>query len=247
MIEGQENIKTTLDDDASIYARRDTRPTKEKFKDLHGKAKWQYFRDYMLAKLIGLIIGIACLAYFAYSILKPTPEAICYVAVLDSPLAEASEDSITEKLTAALVEDEEKEKIVLDTDFYVSSDGYSSRAKLMTYIAAGDIDCIILPESEFNTYMQSGIFNELYTLLTPGELGSIEELLIYHATYVGDDENGDPIYDETSEGCYAVNVTAYINALNGFETNTDYYLTWVANSEHSTAITAVLEALGLAL
>ena len=76
--------KTTLEDDAAIYAKRDERPAGEKFKDLQGQEKWQFFKDYALGKIIAGILILALLVSLLYSTFKPRPETIMYVAIINN-------------------------------------------------------------------------------------------------------------------------------------------------------------------
>ncbi len=229
MRELNEKDKTTLDEHASIYAKRDDRSAIEQYRSLKGEEKQQYFKDYFLPRIIGIAIGIACLVFFLVSIFKPKDEIVYHVAVLDSPFSTETVDTITEALTEKLTEEGTRQLVSFDTAYFVSSDGYNARTRLMTYIAAGEIDCMILPSYELNNYVESGVYEDLYIALPKDILAKISDDLIYMPTASGDSET---VADPSSETCYAVKITDNINRLNGFEINEDYYLVCVVNTKH---------------
>ena len=229
MRELNEKDKTTLSEDAAIYGKRDDREPIEKFKSLKGEEKRQYFKDYMLPKIIGLVIGLGCLVFFLVSILKPKDEIVLHAAILDSPFTAEAIDSLTESLTSSLTEEGKRQRVSLDTEYYISSDGYNSRTRLMTYIAAGEIDCMILSEEELDNYSGSGFYADLYTILPKETLAMIKDDLVYLPTVY---DEGEEKADPDSETCYAVNITKGINAINGFELNVDYYMVCVLNTKH---------------
>ena len=239
MRELNEKDKTTLDEGASIYAKRENRGAFEQYRSLHGEEKRQYFKDYFLPRIIGFTIGIACLVFFLVSILKPKDETMYHVAVLDSPFSVEAVEKITEGLTERLTEEGKRQRVSFDTEYYVSSDGYNARTRLMTYIAAGEIDCMILPEDEFRNYAESGIFEDMYITLSKDMLSRAGNDLTYLPTVASDEAPADP----SSETCYAIRITDAINKINGFELNTDYYLVEVLNTKHPEGFEVLIDLL----
>ena len=232
MRELNENDKTTLNEDAAIYGKRDERGAFEKFKSLKGSAKWEFFRDYFLWKLIAVIAGVVALVLLLVQILGPQEEIVCNIAVLDDPFTQAAYDIYNAKLNEAFVTDEKLQKVTLDTAYYVSSDGYNSRTRLMTYIAASEIDFMILPENEYLSYLGSSMFADLETVLSPGMMAELGDLLSYKPTYYDESDPSAAAPAADSKTCYAVNMTGMLNKLNGFDLNEDYYLVCVVNSKH---------------
>ncbi len=231
MRELNENDKTTLNEDAAIYGKRDERGAFEKFKSLKGSAKWEFFRDYFLWKLLAVIAGVVVLVLLLVRILGPQEDIVCNIAVLDSPFTEAAYDIYNAKLNEAFITDEKLQKVTLDTAYYVTSDGYNSRTRLMTYIAASEIDIMIMPSSEFSGYLESGMYADLETLLSADTRSTLGDLLIYRTTY-HDDENpsAGPAQDTTT--CYAVDITGALNKLNGYDLSDHYYMVCVVNAKH---------------
>ncbi len=232
MRELNENDKTTLQEDAAIYGKRDERGAFEKFKSLKGAAKWEFFRDYFLWKLIAIVAGVVVLVLFLVKVLGPQEDIVCNIAVLDDPFTEAAYDTYSARLNEAFITDEKLQRVTLDTAYYVTSDGYNSRTRLMTYIAASEIDFMIMPENEYLSYLESGMFADLETLLSPEMIASLGDLLSYRPTYHDDDDPSAAAPDADSKTCYAVNITGMLNRLNDFDLNEDYFIACVVNAKH---------------
>ena len=216
--------KTTLEDNAAIYAKRDERPAKERFKDLKGQEKWQFFKDYVLAKVIVGIIIIALLASLLYSMFKPKPETLMYVAIINNPFDKGNLDAMTDDLTASIVTDTKKEEIRLDSDYYFAGNEYNARMKFMTLIAAGDIDSMIFPAVEFGNYFEAATYAELGTVLSEETLKKLDEYIV-----------------EYEDGRYALDVTGFIENRLTAQITTKYYLACVSNSDHKENFTKLVD------
>ena len=208
--------KTTLEDDAAIYAKRDERSASEKFKDLKGAEKWQYFKDYALAKILAGIVILALVISLLYSMFGPKPDMILYLAIINNPFDLERIDRITDDLTAEFVTDPKKEEIKVDSDFYFSTNEYNARMKFLTMIAGKTIDFVIFPSSEFGNYHEAEAFAQLEEILPAAQL---ERLGVYAVKQEGH--------------TYALDVTAYMNKLLGGELPTKYYVACISNSEHT--------------
>ena len=223
MRELNDKDKTTLDEGAAIYGKRDERGAFEKLKSLKGSAKWEFFRDYFLWKLIAAIAGVVVLVLILVRIFGPQEEIVCNIAVLDDPFTETAYDIYDAKLNEAFITDEKLQKVTLDTAYYVTSDGYNARTRLMTYVAAAEIDFMILPAAEFSGYLEP--------LLSADTRNRLGELLTYRPTYHDDDDpSAGPAADTNT--CYAVDITDTLNKLNGFELANRYYMVCVVNAKH---------------
>lgn len=242
MRELNENDKTTLNEDAAIYGKRDERGAFEKFKSLTGAAKWEFFRDYFLWKLIAIAAGIVVLVLLIIKIVTPAQENVCNIAVLDNPFSQPAYDICDAKLNEAFVTDEKLQRVSLDTNYYVTTDGYNARTRLMTYIAASEIDFMIMPENEFLGYLESGVFADLEPLLSSEMQTSLGERLTYKPTYY-DADDPSAVPPTGSKTCYAVNITGFLNKLNGYELADDYYLTCIVNSKNPDKLEKVISIL----
>lgn len=207
--------KTTLEDNAAIYAKRDERPAKERFKDLKGQEKWQFFKDYILIKLVVGVIIAALVGSLLYSMFKPKPETLMYVAVINNPFDKDNIDTMTDELTDCFVTDPKKEEIRLDSDFYFAGNDYNARMKFMTMIAAGGIDSAIFPSAEFGNYLEGEAYAELSTVLAPQTLEKLDKYVI-----------------RAEGGEYALDITEFIENRLAAQLTSKYYIACISNSKH---------------
>lgn len=220
-LENAERQNTTLDDNAAIYAKRDTRDAKAKFKDLHGKAKWEFFRDYLLGKIVLILAAVGLGIYILYSFLAPKPETQYNIAVLDNIIPDTSKEVLHSRLDELLVTDPEKQLVNIDYDYYVSADSYSARMKLVTILAAGDIDCLIMPSYEISNYTESDLIEDLRNVLPDELIPEVSQIPTF-------------AHPETGETVYAgIDITESLKNLTGYEIPTKYYIVSVSNSKRS--------------
>ncbi len=213
------SLKTTLNDDAAIYAKRDEKkPASETFKELKGKEKWQFFKDYVLGKLIIGIIITAIVVSLLYSTFGPKPDMLYYVAVIDNPFYKDTVESMTADLTERYVSDKKKEEIKIDTDFYFSGDDYNSRMKFMTYIAGSTIDAAVFPSDEFASYADSETFSDLETVLDASMIERLEPYWIR-----GGKDNK----------IYALDITEFVSRQLDAQTSNKYYVASILNSKNA--------------
>ena len=232
--------KTTLDDNAAIYKKREEVSTKARFKELQGKERWQFFFDYILGKILGAAAIIGIIIWVLWSVFSPKPEVMMHIGVLDNPLSEESQNILTSTLTDAFVTDSETQTVTLDTDFYVSTDSYNSRTKLITLIGAADLDALIMPEAELVGYSTSGIYEDLSTVVSSELLEASSDRLIYGAELIsarnasGDVTEINQVTDKDLDRdlIYAVDVTDYIEKLCGYRPTVRYMMICTVNAPH---------------
>ena len=148
------NKKTALDDSADIYQEREEKTQRERWKEMKTfQQKWDYFKEYYLIKSIAIVVVVALLAYLGYSILSPKPEQIFNAAIIDYVVPETSRLKMEEEFFTYL-EGTEQQFIEFDDSFAFYKDyNYAIRRSFMTYVIAGDMDVIIMPETLFEAYV----------------------------------------------------------------------------------------------
>jgi len=179
---------SALDDNASIYAPRDEKSEKEKFKEMNFQEKVSYYKSYYLSKtIIGLIIlGFA--AYFVYTIVSPKPVTVLNAAILNYPFSDEAIDKMTSDMENRLIGDNDMEEVFIDASYYLGSGNdvseytMGAQQKLTTYIAAGDIDVIIAPESAFQSYTTAGFFSKLTDLLPTEMITALSDSVFESST-----------------------------------------------------------------
>ncbi len=183
--------ETVLDDGADIYQRRIQKSEKQKFSELHGRDKWQYFKDYYFTKLVVIIIAIAFIGYFFYTILAPKPETVLHVAVANFAFPESQVTKVQDEFGEYLNIDTENEEIYFDTSYTLSESDYTSAERIATYIYAGELDVFIAPESQFRNYAVSGMFSPLSDQLPTDLYSFLSDSFFSSALRVEDEETAD--------------------------------------------------------
>lgn len=231
MIREGENIKqkTALDDDAALYAKRDDKGTLERFKELKGREKYDFFCQYMLGRILAVVCIAGLLIWIGFSVLAPKPENVCYIAVIDNPLLKESAELLEAKLNEFFVTDPKKQTVNLDRDYYMSLDDYNARMRFMTLLAAGDIDFVVIPENEIGSYSESGMYADLGAYLDADTLAALDGKLLNMV----DSESG-----ETFIG--GINISESLEKINGYEFNMDYYLVMTVNTKNADNLRTVM-------
>lgn len=186
--------KTALDDNASIYQRREEKSDRAKWKELKGfKAKWNHFKDYYLLKTFIWACVIGFVGYMIYEMVAPEKEQLIYVAVLDTVLM----NDVTEELKTGFAErmgmDEKKQTMVFDNTMNISNTKDAASAQMFTVHAyVGDIDVLIASESVLEQYAGNYIIN-METFLPKELYAAVSDRLCYMGT--------DPLAEDPESGC----------------------------------------------
>lgn len=206
--------KTTLDDSAAIYQRREEKSDRAKWKDLKGfQAKWEHFKAYYLLKTFIWVCVIALGGYAVYEMFAPEKEQMLYAAILDMVIMDQEKEVWEEEFGTYISLDEETQEVRFDNTIMISNDrDGSSTQKFMAHAYAGRIDIVIARESVLKQYAGHYLrplsdqlpadlyedFSELYCYAAPenddGSLGKEEPYGIYITDYVeGSPYNNEPI------------------------------------------------------
>lgn len=171
------NKKTVLNDEAALYSHREDVSEQEKWQNMTKKERWQYFKDYYLAKIVVTVIVLAVIGSILHTMLSPKPEVVLSVAVInDSPYYQTYEN-VQKEFDALLELDPETQKTLFDTGYSFEND-YQSFQKFAMYNAVGDLDVTIMPLSVFETYAPQGFFSSVAELLPTDLYMSLSEYLL---------------------------------------------------------------------
>ena len=155
------NKKTTLSDDAALYSHREDVSEKEKWENMTTKERLRYFVDYYLGKIVITIIVLAVVGSIAYTMLRPRPEIMLSVAVVEDGINQPLYDELKIKLEEAMGLNTEKQETVFDTGYYFSNGDYQSWQKFGRYNMVGDLDVTIMPMSVFEECAPGGFFSSV--------------------------------------------------------------------------------------
>lgn len=204
--------KTTLDDSAAIYQRREEKSDRAKWKELKGfQAKWEHFKAYYLLKTFILVCVLGFVGYAVYEMLAPEPERMLYAAALDMVIMDSEVEALKEGFGEYISLDEETQEILIDNTIMVSNAADSTSAqKFTTHVLVGEIDIIIARESVLKQYAGFCLrplseqlpadlyeaFSEQYCFASPeNEDGSKGEEAPY-GIYISDYIEPGPYYNE---------------------------------------------------
>lgn len=148
--------QSRLDDNASIYERRNEKSERQKLSEMNGKEKWQYFKDYYLKKTIVSVLLISFVGYFLYTVLSPKPETVLHIACANYQFSEEQIEKLEQEVTDYLGIDPNTEDVLFDPSYILSDFDYSSAEKLSVLAFARELDVLIVPESKFQEYAFSG-------------------------------------------------------------------------------------------
>lgn len=179
--------QTRLNDSAEIYQQRTKQTEKDKLREMTFKEKLTYLWEYYKLHALFTILAIAVIAYAVYEFVTPDIETKLYVAVIDNPV----EPEVLEDYEAGFAQylqiDPKREEITLNPQFYFNTDGdyaMNMRQVLVTYVAAQDVDIIIAPKSEFESYSYYGYMYSLSDLLPTDLYSKLSE-----SFYIGTQED----------------------------------------------------------
>lgn len=179
-----EGKKTVLEDDASIYQQRKDESEKQKLGKMDGRQKLQYFRDYYLAKVVVGLVLLGFVGAVVYTMVKPKPETVLYVAVVDMQLEEDAREALIEELNQLYNIDGEKSQVFFDDTIFLEQHGYE---KLQVLLFNQQADVIIASQETYEALAGNGFFQSMDNL--PGELAAkYEDSYVYTPGFQEEDE-----------------------------------------------------------
>lgn len=167
--------ETRLDDNAALYQRRQEKTEKQKFKELNGKEKWQYFKDYYLRKLLATVVILSFVGYFLYTVLSPKPQNLLSVACANYSFEDDRINELEKEIGDYLKIDPENQEVLFDSTYYLTDQDITSAQKLAVLFAAQDLDVFIAPESKFSEYAFSGSLWSLSDKLPPDLISALSD------------------------------------------------------------------------
>lgn len=156
------NKKTVLSDEAALYQHKANITEKEKWQQMSGSRKWEYFKEYYLMKLVVTVIVVAVIGSILHTMLSPKPDMLFSVAIINDSFYQESYDEVQEKFEEVLQIDPETQETLFDTGYSISVEQYGSiesLQKFAMYNAVGDLDVTIMPESVFEAYAPVDYFS----------------------------------------------------------------------------------------
>ncbi len=182
--------KTSLDEKASIYEKRQENLTeKEKWKNMDGKQKRAYFSTYYLPKLAVICVILAVAGYIFWMDFIRKSDIYFHCAVLNDSIMDESFEEFSDAMTESFGMDPDKNK----ASFYVyytqnmrtGQTGVKPAgdlSELSSRIATGIMDAVIADSGIARSYLDSGVCMKLTDFLTEEEQEKLKDVLYETST-----------------------------------------------------------------
>lgn len=156
--------QTKLDEQAIIYQPREVLTEKEKLKDMSFQEKLSYLWEYYRIHAAIIVAVLALIIYIIYEIITPNIKPQFYAAIVNSAVPSELTAEYGEAFAQYLELDPKTQSIELNDQFYFSTTSETASSMqqvLSTYVAAGEVDVIIAPESDFANFAYYGYMAKL--------------------------------------------------------------------------------------
>ncbi len=199
--------KTSLDESAAIYAKRnEDESEKSRWKRMTKEEKLDHFKTYYLGKVLIGVLVLSLVGFFIYKdvIMKKDlvyRSAILNEGMMEMPLLEFSEDFLTfmEKDPAKNIASFQLYYTTVEMANQVGAAAASDLTQLSALIYANDLDSMIAGEEDFSTYLDNKFFVDLSTILTEQEMAAIQDHLYIPDTEQNPDQKAYGVYLDLCE------------------------------------------------
>lgn len=190
--------KSSLDEDASIYAKRDERESeKSRWRKMDRRQKWIHFKTYYLRLvLIGCLVLAVAGFFFYHDVIKKSDVvyqcALVNEIATDIPISMFADgfmqsmDMDPERYHASFYMYYTNTELAQEVGAAVSSD----LTRLSSMIFAANLDTMIAGQEDFDGYMENGCFTDLTSYLTEAEMAQLQDRL--YIPDVPDNPEGHP-------------------------------------------------------
>jgi len=196
--ENADKFQSALGDDAYIYQHHEQKTGKEQMAGLHGKDKWEFFKEYYAKTVLAVTVIAAVCIYFVYNYVTTNEYALSILAV--NAYSDGNEE-FEEKYLNDFLErngiDTTKYEASVNRSITVdanSSDSLSvtSVETIYTLFAAQEVDLFFADNDYFQSMAMMDYVNNLEDYLTEEEIAALDEDSLVYVT-VDEDEDGEPM------------------------------------------------------
>lgn len=216
--------KTRLDESAQIYQPRSEKTEREKLKDMSTKDKLSYLWEYYRISAFIIVAAVVLLIYVIYKIITPDVKPQFNAAIINGSIFTTSLEHYADDFAEHLQLDPKRESVVLNNNFFTDYGGLasSSAEALVAYIAGGEIDVIIAPETNFKQYAYYGYFKKLSEALPTDVYSSLTDYF-----FISDQE------DDTEKNPYGIYLDNSDLFKDAIYKSDSYVLGIMANGPHT--------------
>lgn len=170
--------KTVLNDEASIYQKRKNEYSTNDMKNMSGKEKWDYFKEYYMKKVLIVLAVIIFICMFVRDVIMDKSECLLNVAFMQECQVVEYDDMKTSLEEYLGFENE---------DEFVSINNYNLEnaqvnMSFSTLVASGSIDVVICPYEYFKEASAEGIFADLSEVMPKEMYNELSDKLLISRT-----------------------------------------------------------------
>lgn len=195
------NKKTSLEEDAFIYEKRDEEESeKSKWDKMNREQKVVHFKTYYLRPLIVVCLVVAIGVFFLYKDVIQKRAVVYQCAVVNEQAMEIPIEEFGNRFVESMVLEPERNEAVFSLYYtnqeLASQSGTSASndlTRLSSMIYAASLDSMIASEEDLQIYLENQFFVDLTELLSEEERNVIQDKL-YIPDSVGEfvNEEGHP-------------------------------------------------------
>lgn len=161
--------KSALDENASIYAKRDESETeKSRWSKMDRKQRWVHFKTYYLRLVIIGCFVLAVAGFFVYKDVIKKTEVIYRCAVLNEIATDLPITSFADGFTQSMNLDPDRNMASFHLYYTntelankVGATVSSDLTNVSSMIYAGTLDSVIAGQEDFDDYWEKGLFSDL--------------------------------------------------------------------------------------
>ena len=180
------NKKTTLEDKASIYTRRnDDMSEKERIRNMSAKERRTHFTTYYLPKLAVIVTIIAVIFYIVWTDFINKADVYMRCAILNESITDSSLTEMSDHFTESMNMDIGKNKASFylyytrsDVAMQFGNNTGDDLSEITSRLVANMLDTMIAsPEDVEQSYLKKGFITDLSTFLTKEEYSRLQDYL----------------------------------------------------------------------
>ncbi len=180
--------KAKLSDDAAIYNQGPEKTEKQKWAEMNGKQRFDFFKTYYLKYVIVGILVLLFLAYVIYTIVKPKATILANVAVNNFTYVDFTK--VADEYLAAKELSSKDFTISFDTAYSLEDD-YTSIQRFAVYVYAGDLDMFVSANGIFERYATQGFMIPVKDYLPEDLYNELDAAgLLYYASVAKTEYDG---------------------------------------------------------
>ena len=175
--------KTTLDEDAAIYASNRELNEKEQWKAMNKEEKRIQFKEYYMIPIIAGLVASFIIGFLIYDAVINHREVVYMTTIINDMMDTEKLEEFNNDLLLQLGYSEKKHEVRFADNYLLSggtsADTLNTTEAITSYIYAKQLDSMIADTESFNHYASLGCFYDLREILSEEQYALYEPYLYY--------------------------------------------------------------------